>query len=907
MKRLAGFLVCLTAAATDPAWLTNLSNSTYIWSPYPVTSMPAWGGSYIDGHHTLPVMRIPALPATCSIPNWNPSAQAVYPPLSGVFYGGQYWMIPYSAGVPSTGGLAPSTPPWQVVSQADVCAARSVVTSYSGRQAWNANQTEFYVIAANSTDSMYFYKWNNGSPTFDFSLENTNASTTNGDESWSHSDPSRMFYANRSGYTIGDTCPNSTPCLENITITPGNPSTAAISVEHSWTIGAAGECPAGTTYVLSGGDSAMSEDDRYRVLYCATGSGTPTRLIVYDYTTHSVVSSRDISAMCNSCGSGIDIVTMSPDGDFVMVAWEPAVPAKEDTWTTGHGVELFDRATLTSQGMINSIDEGHMDVGRDVNGYEIAALPSGNSFSLESNARYWSFNAVKLADVHPPNQGGTWDSYGEVDIPVTANSTNTILQFASNVDFSTISVGAYISDKTTAGSPVAPNASSGGIPASTTVQKVCKTVGTGCTTANTIVMNHAAVGVTNGDVIAFRESLLASYSHRLYLPCSVYSRGPAVLTTSAATTTGATLYLSDTTGVSAGLTASGINIPDGTTVLSFAANTSVTLSASVTGSGVASGAQIEFLGDPYTGCTGGGYNSMTAHMSGRGAGAGPSQGWFLYSIFTSPGLAPQIPGWGRNEALAVRIDTTQPVVSNVPFRRIANMMTFRQNGSQTQCSQGQDYWQEPHATASPDFTKVLFTSSWLTECGQDSVFSVNLAGGTMPAMTVTPMSQTVAAGSISWIIHSPAAAYAWTISPADCVTNSGSGSGDGSLVISTCNTAGAHVLTVNDTQTTVTPAFSVTAYAPLVVTPTSVSIPNFTSQMFSVTGGLAPYTWSAPGAITTAGTGTTFTTSWAAANRYSLTVTDATSSTAVANITVSISSPVKLNGTIRIAGRAHAK
>ena len=865
--------------------------------------MPAWGVSYLDGYHTsnglpLAVTRVPAIPSICTVPVW--SSTTVYAPLAGVFYAGQYWMIPYSAGTKSTAGVAPANPPWTVVAQSDVCNARSIATSYSGRQAFNSSQSEFYVIAANSVDAAYFYKWNSGSPIFDFELMNTSISTTNGDESWSHSNPNLMYYANHGGGTSGDVCPGGTPCLENLTITPGTPSTASVAVEHSFTIGASGECPTGTLFVGSGGDSAMSEDDRYRVLICGTGTGnTPARLMIYDYTAHAVSSSRDISAICGA-SQPIDIVTMSADGNYAIVAWE-SVGLKEDTWTTCHGIELFDRATLTSQGMIGSVDEGHMDVGRDVNGYSVAALPVGNKFTYESTSSNWSFNAVKLSDVVAPNAGGIWDSYGEVDIPVTANSTSTILQFASTVDFSKITVGAFVSDKTTAGSAVAVTAPSGGIPASTTVTKICKTTGTGCTTANTIVISHAATGVVSGDSIAFRESLNASYVRRLYLPCTIYSKN-VVLPTSAATATGATLPFSSTTGVATGQVVAGTGIPDGTTVLFFTANTSVTLSASVTGSGVASGASISFTANPYTSCTGSSYNTMTQHMSGRGAGTGVSQGWFLYSVFSSPGLIPQSPGWGRNEALAVKVDTTAPVVSNVTFQRVANMMTYRQNANTTQCTSGQDYWQEPHATASPDFTKILFTSSWLTQCGQDSVFAVNL--GTA-SMTITPLSQTVAAGAVSWIVHNPASGYTWSLSgPASCTPNSGSGSGDGSVITASCNTQGNYTLTVSDGTIVAQPTFYVSNPLPLSISPAGASIMRLASETFTAAGGVPPYSWSAPGAVVISGTGSTFTTDWATVGTYSVTLTDSASGTAIATVAVSRPPSAALSGKAQLSGLA---
>lgn len=68
---------------------------------------------------------------------------------------------------------------------------------------------------------------------------------------------------------------------------------------------------------------------------------------------------------------------------------------------------------------------------------------------------------------------------------------------------------------------------------------------------------------------------------------------PVSLTTSASTSSGATLPFTLTTGASAGMGAVGSNIPSGTTVLSTVPNTSVTLSQNISGT-VASGATITF-------------------------------------------------------------------------------------------------------------------------------------------------------------------------------------------------------------------------------------------------------------------------------------------------------------------------
>jgi hypothetical protein len=111
------------------------------------------------------------------------------------------------------------------------------------------------------------------------------------------------------------------------------------------------------------------------------------------------------------------------------------------------------------------------------------------------------------------------------------------------------------------------------------------------------------------------------------------------------------------------------------------------------------------------------------------------------------------------------------------------------------------------------------------------------------------------------------------------------------------------MLTVNDTKTILSPAFSVTAYAPLTITPGSVSLYRYQSQTFTVSGGITPYSWSAPGAIVTTGSGATFTTSWPSANSYAVTVTDATSNTTGATVNVSGQPPAAISAKAQISGR----
>jgi hypothetical protein len=84
----------------------------------------------------------------------------------------------------------------------------------------------------------------------------------------------------------------------------------------------------------------------------------------------------------------------------------------------------------------------------------------------------------------------------------------------------------------------------------------------------------------------------------LIQPTQVLGQGsPAgnTLTNNGATTSGNVLHFASTTGVMVGMTVAGTNIPGGAKVTSKSTN-SITLSASVTGAGVASGTTITFSG-----------------------------------------------------------------------------------------------------------------------------------------------------------------------------------------------------------------------------------------------------------------------------------------------------------------------
>lgn len=458
------FVLPLTAQIPPLSRIGGLTDSTATWSPYADSSMPDWGASYTDTNHTswgtpVSIIRVPNINSDCYSYAW--SGNASYRSNLSVTYKGGWYYVPYSTGLRSkanfslttnsvtaagssvlifaaTTGLAPgfgfgvtgtnipggttvssfdsttvtlsanvtgsgvvpgqtitfsnapsvlgvTQAPWIKASQAEACSVRSLAPSYSMRQAWNSDQSEFYVFGGGAA---YFYR-NTGPPTFDFEFISGSFSSTNGDETWSHSDPGKIVWMNN---TL------SPPQMQQLDI-----ATKAISKIHTYDITGT-ECPSGTRFVNNGGSGNPSSDDRYWAQGCSpNGITTTTRIIVYDKVLDSVVSQKDITAICGT-SQPIDWLGMSPSGNWIIVAW--ASSRYEDTWTTCHGVELFDRATITSQGMIVSSDS-HNDAGYDTNGYEVMVAPHGSGLLKESNSGNWSVDVTRLSDVHPPPYGTT--------------------------------------------------------------------------------------------------------------------------------------------------------------------------------------------------------------------------------------------------------------------------------------------------------------------------------------------------------------------------------------------------------------------------------------------------------------------------------------------------------------------
>jgi hypothetical protein len=184
--------------------------------------------------------------------------------------------------------------------------------------------------------------------------------------------------------------------------------------------------------------------------------------------------------------------------------------------------------------------------------------------------------------------------------------------------------------------------------------------------------------------------------------------------------------------------------------------------------------------------------------------------------------------------------------------------------------------------------------------------SLNVGVGVLPVgvTTTSPNPAFLYNGSVVIVASTVggSAPFAWTLptNTAGCSPTTGSGN----TFSITCTQPGdVDILVTDSASNTADVSLSVVAQ-PLAISPGSVSIGLLAGETFTASGGTPPYTWSAPGATTVSGTGTTFTTSWATVGGYEVNVTDAASSAAGATVTVSATVTSAIAGKARVSGRA---
>lgn len=478
-------IAAVAAGQTIPTQFAGLSNSTAPLQPMLLPPRPSVGGTYSDIYHPdgagyVGIQRL-TRPSTCTIRAWV-SNLYVYPEMA-VAYNGHYYAIPWSvghmaagafsltttaataaggtvltfastaagsnyfnglvpgveytaisgtgvtpnttvvsfdgttvtlaspaigtgvaAGTAITFGTLPTQAPYVEVTQAQACTdAVHTAPSYSQIQAWNADESRF-MIFDRMISGASFYR-NTSPPTYEKTIINSALASGNGSEVWDKTDPDVIFFFDR--FT--------TKSLRKLDV-----ATGAESLVYQFTIGPGGEdCPTGTAYIENGGGGQPSADQRYWAGWCIATSGNATRVWVYDKVLNQVVTKRDTANICGGSPPSIDWMGVSPSGSYIDIAWR--VTTYGDSWHTCQGNELFDRATLTSLGMVMS-KAAHNDFGYDAQGHEIiAAGHFGHQHTPGALVYSYSVFFKRLDQVHAPPYDETYVKRLQLPCTITYN------------------------------------------------------------------------------------------------------------------------------------------------------------------------------------------------------------------------------------------------------------------------------------------------------------------------------------------------------------------------------------------------------------------------------------------------------------------------------------------------------
>lgn len=345
-----------SAAGTNVLYFASTNHTNYIGGIVPGVAFTVTGGANI--------------PANTTVVSYTATSVTLSANLTG---------SGIASGASITFTTFPTQAPYQEISYDEACNQVKLFPSYSTRQAFNSDGSRFMVISGSQTGAAEFYRTNPLS--HERTIINAALTSTNGSETWSHTDPDVMYLFNSV----------SGPKFQQLNVTSG-----VFTTLHDFT----SDCGAGYQVVQNGGAGNPSMDDRYWAGFCKAGSGQQyEKILVYDRVLDSIVAQRTVASICGGAAP-IDTITMSPLGTYVVVAWQ--VTGFEDTWHSCQGNELFDRATLQSLGMVFSID-GHNDVGLDVNGYEVAVGgPYGHYATNEPVSKGYTMYATKLSEVRQP-------------------------------------------------------------------------------------------------------------------------------------------------------------------------------------------------------------------------------------------------------------------------------------------------------------------------------------------------------------------------------------------------------------------------------------------------------------------------------------------------------------------------
>lgn len=189
-------------------------------------------------------------------------------------------------------------------------------------------------------------------------------------------------------------------------------------------------------------------------------------------------------------------------------------------------------------------------------------------------------------------------------------------------------------------------------------------------------------------------------------------------------------------------------------------------------------------------------------------------------------------------------------------------------------------------------TASIYGTSWRASNGATNCFLNNrflTVAGSTPSVTLSASTPVLAgdASNLSWSATNVNSGTPCTASSSPAGFWSGTFAAAGSSISSSLTANTTFTVTCTHASGTVQDSKVVTVTVPTMsCIPASQTVATNAAVGVSVTGGVGPFTWSAPGATTTSGSGGSFSTSYSTTGSKTITVTDSASQSSNCSVTV---------------------
>jgi hypothetical protein len=260
--------------------------------------------------------------------------------------------------------------------------AGNIVPDYAKRESFNADSTRMLLFVASGgtsgNDSGGYYLYDATTYKFVSKLSGVHYDGIDAEPVWDATNPDVFFY--RGGMNL---------YAHNVV-------TNVSTVVHDFSA----VCPT-CTRIRNGDEGNPDDTRRFWAYWTEDGTFVPSRVIVYDKQTDTVVSNVDVNTLIAPAGGRdhdgvckggcIDWIGMSHSGNFVVVAW--AYGFTGDT-TVGNGNWVYDHA-LASGRQVCQGSSGHTDPAMLADGTDVFVAKCSEQNGING---YRDFNVVRMSD-----------------------------------------------------------------------------------------------------------------------------------------------------------------------------------------------------------------------------------------------------------------------------------------------------------------------------------------------------------------------------------------------------------------------------------------------------------------------------------------------------------------------------